>query len=41
MEIGWLRPVIGSEYPLEKVAQAHENIIHGSGTMGKMILVLQ
>lgn len=41
MEIGWLRPVIGSEYPLEKAAQAHENIIHGSGATGKMILLLQ
>ncbi|XP_016045935.1 quinone oxidoreductase isoform X2 [Erinaceus europaeus] len=41
MEIGWLKPVIGSQYPLEKVAQAHENIIYGSGTTGKMILLLQ
>ncbi|XP_023389664.1 quinone oxidoreductase isoform X2 [Pteropus vampyrus] len=40
MEIGWLRPVIGSEYPLEKVAQAHENIIHSSGATGKMILLI-
>nr|XP_003411279.1 quinone oxidoreductase [Loxodonta africana] len=40
METGWLKPVIGSQYPLEKVAQAHENIIHGSGTAGKMILLL-
>ncbi|XP_057356315.1 quinone oxidoreductase isoform X3 [Manis pentadactyla] len=40
MEIGWMRPVIGSQYPLEKVAQAHENIIHSSGATGKMILVL-
>ncbi|KAM9688597.1 quinone oxidoreductase isoform 1-T2 [Trichechus inunguis] len=39
METGWLKPVIGSQYPLEKVAQAHENIIHGSGTAGKMILL--
>uniref|UniRef100_A0A2K5CXK1 Quinone oxidoreductase n=1 Tax=Aotus nancymaae TaxID=37293 RepID=A0A2K5CXK1_AOTNA len=40
MEIGWLKPVIGSQYPLEKVAQAHENIIHSSGATGKMILLL-
>lgn len=40
MEIGWLKPVIGSQYPLEKVAEAHENIIHGSGATGKMILLL-
>ncbi|XP_021482430.1 quinone oxidoreductase isoform X2 [Meriones unguiculatus] len=40
MEKGWLKPVIGYEYPLEKAAQAHEDIIHRSGKMGKMILVL-
>ncbi|XP_006831096.1 PREDICTED: quinone oxidoreductase isoform X1 [Chrysochloris asiatica] len=40
MEIGWLRPVVGSQYPLEKAAQAHENIIHCSGAAGKMILLL-
>ncbi|XP_019499536.1 PREDICTED: quinone oxidoreductase [Hipposideros armiger] len=40
MEVGWLRPVIGSQYPLEKVAQAHENIIHCSGATGKMILLI-
>uniref|UniRef100_A0A2K6L911 Quinone oxidoreductase n=1 Tax=Rhinopithecus bieti TaxID=61621 RepID=A0A2K6L911_RHIBE len=40
MEIGWLKPVIGSQYPLEKVAEAHKDIIHGSGATGKMILLL-
>ncbi|XP_005385289.1 PREDICTED: quinone oxidoreductase isoform X2 [Chinchilla lanigera] len=40
METGWLKPVIGSQYPLEKVSQAHENIIHGSGTVGKMVLLI-
>ncbi|XP_036988709.2 quinone oxidoreductase [Artibeus jamaicensis] len=40
MEVGWLRPVIGSQYPLEKVVQAHENIIHNSGATGKMILLI-
>lgn len=40
MEIGWLIPVIGSQYPLEKVAQAHENIINSSGANGKMILLI-
>uniref|UniRef100_A0A8C9AXC5 Quinone oxidoreductase n=1 Tax=Phocoena sinus TaxID=42100 RepID=A0A8C9AXC5_PHOSS len=41
METGWLRPVIGPQYPLEKVAQAHEDIIHSSGATGKMILLLK
>ncbi|XP_048207548.1 quinone oxidoreductase isoform X1 [Perognathus longimembris pacificus] len=40
IKAGWLKPVIGSQYPLEKAAQAHENIIHSSGTIGKMILLL-
>lgn len=40
MEIGWLKPIVGSQFPLEKVAQAHEDIIHGSGATGKMILLL-
>ncbi|XP_038649525.1 quinone oxidoreductase isoform X2 [Scyliorhinus canicula] len=40
MEVGWLKPVVGPEYPLEKVAQAHEDIIKGSGALGKMILLI-
>uniref|UniRef100_A0A8D2EHK8 Uncharacterized protein n=1 Tax=Theropithecus gelada TaxID=9565 RepID=A0A8D2EHK8_THEGE len=31
------RPVIGSQYPLEKVAQALETTIHGSGATGKRL----
>uniref|UniRef100_A0A8D0WU66 Quinone oxidoreductase n=1 Tax=Sus scrofa TaxID=9823 RepID=A0A8D0WU66_PIG len=41
MEVGWLRPVIGPVYPLEKAAQAHEDIIHSRGATGKMILLLK
>ncbi|XP_053342189.1 quinone oxidoreductase [Clarias gariepinus] len=40
MEAGWLRPVIGPEYSLDKVAQAHEDIIHSPGASGKMILII-
>ncbi|EPQ11277.1 Quinone oxidoreductase [Myotis brandtii] len=40
MEVGWLKPVIGPQYPLEKAVQAHENIIHSSGATGKMILLV-
>ncbi|KAI5608884.1 quinone oxidoreductase, partial [Silurus asotus] len=40
MEAGWLRPVIGSEYSLDKAAQAHEEIINSSGASGKMILIM-
>ncbi|XP_008137659.2 quinone oxidoreductase [Eptesicus fuscus] len=40
MEVGWLKPVIGSQYRLENAVQAHENIIHSSGATGKMILLI-
>ncbi|XP_069795532.1 quinone oxidoreductase isoform X2 [Narcine bancroftii] len=40
MELGWLKPVVGPEFPLEKAALAHEEIIKGSGAMGKMILTI-
>ncbi|NXI47382.1 QOR oxidoreductase, partial [Galbula dea] len=39
IEAGWLRPTVGSEYPLEKVSKAHEDIIHCSGARGKMVLL--
>ncbi|XP_041886951.1 quinone oxidoreductase isoform X2 [Corvus kubaryi] len=40
IEAGWLKPVVGLEYPLEKVAKAHEDIIYSSGARGKMVLLL-
>lgn len=40
MEAGWLKPVIGPQYSLDKVAQAHEDIIGSSGASGKMILIM-
>ncbi|XP_077133695.1 quinone oxidoreductase-like [Ranitomeya variabilis] len=40
MESGWLRPLIGPEYPLEEAAQAHEDIMQSSGATGKMVLVI-
>ncbi|XP_056388664.1 quinone oxidoreductase [Hyla sarda] len=40
MESGWLKPLIGPEYPLEKAPQAHEDIIQNSGATGKMVFVL-
>ncbi|XP_009685096.2 quinone oxidoreductase [Struthio camelus] len=39
IEAGWLKPRIGSEYPLQDVAKAHEDIIHCSGARGKMVLL--
>uniref|UniRef100_A0A8D0GV61 Crystallin zeta n=1 Tax=Sphenodon punctatus TaxID=8508 RepID=A0A8D0GV61_SPHPU len=40
-EAGWLNPVTGLEYPMEKVAEAHENIIHSHGALGKMVLLIR
>uniref|UniRef100_A0A3Q0QXP1 Crystallin, zeta (quinone reductase) n=1 Tax=Amphilophus citrinellus TaxID=61819 RepID=A0A3Q0QXP1_AMPCI len=40
MEAGWLRPVVGSQYPLEKAAQAHCDIIESPGAAGKMVLTM-
>ncbi|KAJ7332585.1 hypothetical protein JRQ81_014765 [Phrynocephalus forsythii] len=39
IEAGWLKPVVGCEYPLEKAAEAHKDIIHSQGALGKMVLL--
>ncbi|KAJ6662638.1 hypothetical protein lerEdw1_011775 [Lerista edwardsae] len=41
VEAGWLKPVIGPQYPMEKVADAHKDIIHSQGALGKMVLVIR
>ncbi|XP_072275580.1 quinone oxidoreductase-like isoform X2 [Pyxicephalus adspersus] len=40
IEAGWVKPLIGPEYPLEKASQAHEDIMHCSGATGKMVFVI-
>nr|XP_020516601.1 quinone oxidoreductase [Labrus bergylta] len=40
MEAGWLNPVVGSKYPLNKAAQAHHDIIESPGAAGKMVLII-
>ncbi|XP_067461020.1 quinone oxidoreductase [Thunnus thynnus] len=40
MEAGWLRPVIGAQYPLDKAAQAHHDIIESPGATGKIVLTM-
>ncbi|KAL2098350.1 hypothetical protein ACEWY4_007557 [Coilia grayii] len=40
MEAGWLKPVIGPQYPLEKASQAHEDIITGPAAAGKIVLIM-
>uniref|UniRef100_A0A3P8WMY4 Crystallin, zeta (quinone reductase) n=2 Tax=Cynoglossus semilaevis TaxID=244447 RepID=A0A3P8WMY4_CYNSE len=39
MEAGWLRPVVGQQYPLDKASQAHHDIIESPGAAGKMVLL--
>ncbi|XP_062285414.1 quinone oxidoreductase [Scomber scombrus] len=40
MEAGWLHPVVGSQYLLDKAAQAHHDIIESPGAAGKMVLTI-
>ncbi|KAM9322343.1 quinone oxidoreductase-like [Pholidichthys leucotaenia] len=40
MEAGWLRPVVGPQYPLDKAAQAHHDIIESPGATGKIVLTM-
>ncbi|XP_075996320.1 quinone oxidoreductase [Genypterus blacodes] len=40
MEGGWLRPVVGRQYPLNMAAQAHHDIIECPGAAGKIVLTM-
>ncbi|XP_059200342.1 quinone oxidoreductase [Centropristis striata] len=40
MEAGWLRPAVGSQYPLDQAAQAHHDIIQCPGAAGKTVLTM-
>lgn len=40
MEAGWLRPIVGAQYPLDDAAQAHHDIIESSGAAGKIVLTM-
>ena len=37
---GWLNPIIGREYHLGNAADAHREIIGGSGAKGKIVLLI-
>ena len=41
IEAGWLRPIVGKEFPLEDASKAHSDIIGGSGALGKTVLVVE
>ncbi|KAL4608262.1 quinone oxidoreductase isoform X1 [Arapaima gigas] len=40
MEAGWLKPVVGAQYTIDRAAEAHEDIINSSGAKGKMVLIM-
>ena len=40
IEKGWLRPIIGQEFPLEKAQDAHTTIVGCSGSKGKIVLTV-
>ncbi|XP_061587052.1 quinone oxidoreductase [Cololabis saira] len=40
MKAGWLRPVVGPLYPLDKAAEAHHDIVESPGAAGKMVLTM-
>ena len=40
MEAGWLKPIVGKQFPLENASEAHKDIISGSGALGKMVLTV-
>ncbi|KAK1878452.1 Quinone oxidoreductase [Dissostichus eleginoides] len=39
-EAGWLRPVVGSQVPLDQAPQAHHDIIQCPGAAGKIVLTM-
>ncbi|XP_046330699.2 quinone oxidoreductase-like isoform X1 [Haliotis rufescens] len=40
MSQGWLRPVVGKEFPLEKAAETHELIMNTKSAQGNIVLKL-
>nr|CAD7258495.1 unnamed protein product [Timema shepardi] len=40
IEEGWVSPVVAREYKLEEAALAHHDIIHNTGTLGKLVFKL-
>ena len=37
---GWLRPIVGKEYALNKASEAHRDIMEGPGALGKTVLIV-
>uniref|UniRef100_A0A1B6EYR4 Enoyl reductase (ER) domain-containing protein n=1 Tax=Cuerna arida TaxID=1464854 RepID=A0A1B6EYR4_9HEMI len=41
MEKGWLKPVVGKEYSMDEIRQAHTDLIKAHGAYGKMVLKIR
>lgn len=41
MEKGWLNPVVGKEYAMEEIQEAHKNLIKDHGAYGKLVLKIR
>ncbi len=37
---GWLQPIVGKSFPLEKAFECHHDIIQGKGALGKSVLIV-
>ena len=40
IENGWLRPIVGKSFDLEKASECHRDIIDGKGALGKSVLTI-
>ncbi|XP_008112306.1 quinone oxidoreductase isoform X2 [Anolis carolinensis] len=40
IDAGWLKPVVGHEYPLAKAAEAHNDMAENKGALGKRVIVI-
>lgn len=41
MEKGWLSPVVGKEYAMEEIQEAHKDLIKAHGAYGKLVLKIR
>uniref|UniRef100_A0A1B6LR62 Enoyl reductase (ER) domain-containing protein n=1 Tax=Graphocephala atropunctata TaxID=36148 RepID=A0A1B6LR62_9HEMI len=41
MEKGWVKPVVGKEYSMGEIQQAHKDLIRSHGAYGKMVLKIR
>ncbi len=41
-EQGWLKPVVGVVYPLDRIGEAHREVIeHTGGSQGKIVVDME